>query len=220
MKDFANLLLDALQTFGFLKRKARNGPIDSVAGLCEFIRTRSAFTAQKSMYGYIQTRMGLQYPIMFQDKDFVQSMNIAKMHIFAACLSDLAIYAVAESTAGQQLADEGRAAQALACYRDAIAQNQDHAPSATWAEDAVAEFATRLDGTDWARGALLPENFTRSPKALVKWAPIAPELKRHDVEIVENSIRFEWIAIRDDFRNRVDRAAIAAEIGRGIAASG
>ena len=120
------------------------------------------------MYGYIQTRMGLQYPIMFQDKDFVQSMNIAKMHIFAACLSDLAIYAVAEATAEQLLADQSRTAQALACYRAAIEENREHAPTETWAEDAVAEFAARLEGTDWGRGARMPENFRLSLRELAK----------------------------------------------------
>lgn len=214
MKQFAARLLDALQTFGFFRRKARNGPIDTVAALCEFIRTRSSFVAQKTMYGYIQTRMGLQYPIMFQDKDFVQSMNIAKMHIFAACLSDLAIFAVAEATADQPLDDDARAHEALACYRHAVRENREHAPSATWADDAIAEFTARLEGTDWHRGARMSENFTRSPLALVKWSPIAPELKRHDSEIVENSIRYEWIAIRDDLRRRVDSRAIAAAIAR------
>jgi hypothetical protein len=212
MKTLTVTLLDALKTFGFLRRKPRSGPIDGVPGLRDFIRTRAAFVAQKTMYGYIQTRMGMQYPVMFQDADFVRSMKISKMHIFAACLSDLTIYGVAEATAEQPLTDAERAALALDCYRQGIEENLEHAPSASWADDAVREFEERLGGTDWRRGARMPENFTRSPRALVKWAPIAPDLKRHDTEIVENSIRYEWIAVRDDLRRRADRRAIAAEV--------
>ena len=210
MKAFAKSILEALQTFGFLKRRTPEGPVDSVAALSRFIRTRAAFVAQKTMYGYIQTRMGLQYPIMFQDKNFVQSMNIAKMHIFAACLSDLAIFAVAEATAGSRVSNDQRDSLALTCFREAIAANLEHAPSDTWTQEAIEAFALRLKDTDWLVSARQAENFTRSTAALVKWAPIAPELKRHDAESVENSIRFEWIAIRDDLRNRVDADAFAS----------
>jgi hypothetical protein len=61
---------------------------------------------------------------------------------------------------------------------------------------------------------LMPENFTRSPLALVRWAPIAPQLKRHDTEIVENSIKFTWLSVREDFRRRLDRDAIASDVTR------
>lgn len=207
MKALFNNLRDALQTFGFLKRRVPEGPLDSVAELCNFVETRSAFVAQKTMYGYIQTRMGMQYPVMFQDKDFVQSMNIAKMHIFASCLADLTIFAVAEATSRSAMKDDERAALAAHCYRKAIEAQEAHAPSATWAEDAMLDFSDRLRGAGWDGMALSAENFRRSPLALIKWSPIAPELKKHDAEIVENSMRFAWIEVREDFRRRIDREA-------------
>ena len=35
--------------------------------------------------------------------------------------------------------------------------------------------------------------------ALVEWAPVAPELKDRDTEIGENSRRFRWKAVREQF---------------------
>ena len=188
--------------------------IATVADLREFAATRAAFVSQKTLYGYVQTRMGMEYAKAFQEKIFAQSLNIAKMHVFAACLSDLVIYAVAEALAGARFDDETRCAVARHCFRSAIDENITFAPTLHWASDAIGEFDARLADTIWDIGALRPENFTRSPLALVRWAPIAPELKRHDTEIVENSIKFTWLGIREDYRRRLDRDAIAGDVTR------
>lgn len=186
--------------------------ISTIAGLSEFAATRAAFVSQKTLYGYVQTRMGMEYSKAFQEKVFAQSLNIAKMHVFAACLSDLVIYAVAEALAGARVDDETRCAVARHCFRSAIDENRGSAPTLHWATDAIEEFDARLADTIWNAGALMPENFTRSPLALVRWAPIAPQLKRHDTEIVENSIKFAWLGVREELRRRLDRDAIARDV--------
>lgn len=190
------------------------GRISTIADLREFASTRAAFVSQKTLYGYVQTRMGMEYSKAFQEKVFAESLNIAKMHVFAACLSDLVIYAVAEALAGASFDDETRCAVARHCFRSAINENMKSAPTLHWASDAIEEFDARLVDTIWNAGALMPDNFTRSPLALVRWAPIAPELKRHDTEIVENSIKFTWLNVREDFRRRLDRDAIANDVTR------
>lgn len=199
---------------GILGDRASAGRISSVAGVREFASTRAAFVCQKTLYGYVQTRMGMEYSKAFQEKVFAQSLNIAKMHVFAACLSDLVVYTVAEALAGARFDDDTRRAVAQHCFRSAIHENMSFAPTLHWASDAIEEFETRLVDTIWNASALAPETFTRSPLALVRWAPIAPELKRHDTEIVENSIKFTWLGIREDFRRRIDRDAIATDVCR------
>lgn len=199
---------------GILGGRPSASRISTVADLREFASTRAAFVAQKTLYGYVQTRMGMEYAKGFQEKAFATSLNIAKMHVFAACLSDLVIYAVAEALADSRFGDESRCAVARHCYRSAIDENAKFAPTLHWASDAIAEFDARLADTIWDAGALMPENFTRSPLALVRWAPIAPELKRHDTEIVENSIKFKWLGVREDFRRRLDRDMVASDVTR------
>ena len=54
--------------------------------------------------------------------------------------------------------------------------------------------------------------FTESPDALVKWAPIADELKQLDEEIVRNSVRFRWQEVRRDLRARLDAQALVASL--------
>jgi hypothetical protein len=199
---------------GILGDRVSTGRISTVADMREFTATRAAFVSQKTLYGYVQTRMGMEYSKAFQEKVFAQSLNIAKMHVFAACLSDLVIYAVAEALADARFDDETRCAVARHCFRSAIDENVKFAPTLHWASDAIGEFDARLVDTIWDIGALMPENFTRSPLALVRWSPIAPELKRHDTEIVENSIKFTWLGVREDYRRRLDRDAIASDVTR------
>ncbi|NNJ77184.1 MAG: hypothetical protein HKP56_18735, partial [Anderseniella sp.] len=79
-------------------------------------------------------------------------------------------------------------------------------------DQVIAEFDRRLEGTDWNFGALLPANFTRSPAALLRWAPIAERYKKFDAEIVENSLRFAWVDIREQFARRLDADAIARDV--------
>lgn len=200
-----------LSTIGIHTNRLYAGKISTVAQLGDFIATRAAFVSQKTLYGYVQTRMGMEYARNFQDDVFLASLNIAKMHVFAACLSDLTIYTVAEALAGIRTSHETSRAIARHCFRSAIEENMKFAPTKRWAPDAISEFEERLKDTIWEFGALKPENFTRSPRALVRWSPIAPELKQHDTEIVENSIKFAWLDVREDFRRRVDRQAIASE---------
>jgi hypothetical protein len=186
-------------------------PIDSVAKLRNFVGTHSAYVAQKTLYGYVKARMGTRYPRMFEDDAIIASIDIAKQQVFAACLSDLTIYAVATALHDQPVGDAARRELSQRCYQAALHEH-DVKPSERWsAQDCIAEFERRIDGTDWRFGARQPENFTHSPGALVRWAPIADELKRFDTEIVENSIKFAWREVREQFRNRIDGNAVCAD---------
>ena len=187
------------------------GPIDSVSALCDFVSTRSAFIAQKTLYGYLKTRMGTRYPSVFEDNVFSTSIKLATQHVFAACLSDLTIFAVAKATEGHSMDDGERVKFAQRCYEAGMAANAEAAPIQFAPRDCIHAFAARLRDTDWGFGALRRENFTRSPAALVHWAPIAPELKDHDEQIVHNSIRFAWREIRVDFDSRLEAESILTD---------
>ncbi len=187
------------------------GPVDSVAALEAFVSTRAAFVAQKTLYGYVKTRMGTRYVAMFENKDMVASLNIAKMYVYAACLSDLSIYAVATVGFGHSIPNDWSVALARRCYLGGLRDNSAEAPAEFSAQDCIAAFDRRLSETDWQRGARQPENFTQSPAALVRWAPIADALKMNDTEIVENSVKFSWRDIREQFNKRLDAAAVVAD---------
>jgi hypothetical protein len=55
--------------------------------------------------------------------------------------------------------------------------------------------------------------FTESPKSVIKWAPIADEMKRLDEEIVLNSVRFHWQEIRRAFAAHIDAQGVLERLG-------
>ncbi|MGQ2902769.1 MAG: hypothetical protein ACT6RL_12810 [Neoaquamicrobium sediminum] len=215
MKDFAKQISEAI---GWLRDAASKltlrrdrAPIATVARVDHFARTRAALITQKKLYGYLKERIGTRYPKMFDDELFAQSINVAKMHVFAASLSDMTIYAVAQVSADGRLEGVDRREWALACYRAGLADNADQMTDAHDAESWVGAFIQRIEATLWENVAIGGRAFTESPKALIKWAPIADELKMRDREIVENSIRFAWNEVIRDFRARLDADAAAAD---------
>jgi hypothetical protein len=206
------------KAFGFWRQAAvlfgkwgDTAPIDSVATLEDFVATRSAYVAQKTLYGYVKTRMGTRYPVMFEDANIVASLNIARAHVFAACLSDLTLYTVVAAL--PDAANDDRAALARHCYAQALRQNIGAAPAEFSSDAAIDEFGQRLVEIDWHL-ARQPEIFNRSPRALVKWAPIAEKLKKLDSEVVENSVKFAWRDVREQFNKRLAAGAVGADWAR------
>ncbi len=185
-----------------------NGPIDNLEELERFVTTRAAFIAQKTMYGYIKTRMGTKYPEMFRDDAIIVGVNLAKMHMFAACLSDLTIFASAVALDSRDINDAVRRTVALRFYRHGIAENPDDSVEKFSPDEAIAAFETRLTGVEWSGRAMTRDIFTEGPKALMKWAPVAENLKKLDVEPAQNSVRFAWNNIRANLRKRLDAEAI------------
>lgn len=207
----ARFLRDFAARFAY---RRDNAPIGTVDDLQHFVTSRSAFVAQHKLYGYLKARMGTRYPPMFEDDIFIQSVNVAKMHVFAACLSDLTVHAVARSTAGSELdhAERGRFAEAL--YDGGIAEFATDAAVEGDRTNWRTEFGKRLDKVNWENLAAGGDAFTESPAALVRWAPIADELKKYDVEIVRNSVRYAWNEVIRSLRRRLDAVAIQAELRR------
>jgi len=194
-----------------LRTRSETAPIDSVAKLSEFVATRSAYVAQKTLYGYVKTRMGARYPAMFEDKNIIASLNIAKVQMFAACLSDLTVYAVATALHESDMSSDTCIALARQCYVDGLRRNTGGAPEQFSRQDCIDQFERRLGLTDWLELGRQPETFNCSPSALVRWAPIEEKLKRLDREVIENSVKFGWRDIRDQFRKRLDAAAVCAD---------
>ena len=66
----------------------------------------------------------------------------------------------------------------------------------------------RLSRCDWHALDDDESEFTASPEALVRHAPIIPELMALDEEIVRNSVRFRWQEIRRELRATLDADAV------------
>ena len=66
--------------------------IKSLDQVMNFIQEQSAQVSQMTLYGYLKTRMGAKHILMFEDKNFLNSINIAKWHIYSASLVDCTFF--------------------------------------------------------------------------------------------------------------------------------
>ena len=53
--------------------------INTKKDLKNFIQERSAHVTQTTLYGYIKTRIGTRYAMMFEDEIFSKSINLARL---------------------------------------------------------------------------------------------------------------------------------------------
>ena len=189
---------------------SRRSPVADPRALREFIDTRSTYVAQYSLYGYLRTRAGTRYPELFSNDKFVVSINIAKWHIWLACLSDLSVYAGGLVSSRAQ-APPQRVGALMTASADAILLNAGSPAEAGAEFDAHADrVRARLALCSWAAVPDDETPFVESPAALVHWAPVVESLKELDDEIVRNSVRFRWQEIRRELRRDLDAAAVLA----------
>ena len=88
LEDFKVYLLALFKAF-IPKKKIKN-----ISDLKEFIQKKSAWVSQVTLYGYLKTRMGAKYVLMFEDEIFLGSINKAKWNIYSTALQDLTFYTI------------------------------------------------------------------------------------------------------------------------------
>jgi hypothetical protein len=192
--------------------RRRVEPVTDPASLRRFVETRSSYIAQTSLYGYLRTRAGMRYPELFHDDPFVVSINIAKWHMWLACLSDLSVYA-------GTLLERGKSDPGVDVGPFMVAMVEAILQDTGVPEEADQEFPlhaervlARLRQHDWSSPTEDAGLFSESPRALVRYAPIVEELKRLDDEIVTNSVRFHWHEVRRELRHQLDAEAVLAAL--------
>jgi hypothetical protein len=192
------------------RRAGRARPIIDQDGLAEFVRTRAAHVAQTALYGYLRARAGTRFPELFSNDAFVSSINIAKWHVWLACVSDLAVYA-----GGLVRRDAHAHGPQIAGLMQGVVElllRENGAPGEAGGdyEAHASHVRSRIAMCDW--GAVPDDEtaFSQSPDALVQWAPIVDELKQLDEEIVRNSVRFRWREVREELRRLIDAETLVA----------
>ncbi len=185
-------------------------PITSVAAFIPYAEKQAAYVSQVTLYGYIKTRAGTQWPKLFENQTYLVSMKIARWHIFGAAVADLAIYFAALLVKRGVI--NGDDAESISSHIiTAILGNYDQDDISKADFDAMlAAGLKRCQFADWAFFAEGGNAFKASADALIKWTPIADELKDQDEEIVRNSIHIKWINVRRDIIETLVADAVAA----------
>jgi hypothetical protein len=194
-----------------LKERLFPPPLDSVEALGRFVGQRSAFVAQTSLFGYLQTRMGTSFPRYFEDESFAASIKASAVRLFASCASDLTIHAVSVAGQGGRLDAAASAELARHVYRAALRTGVDAADAWLLPADAAAAFDARAARTVWPAAVTGDAAFSGSIADLVRFAPVIDEYKRLDGAIVRNSIRLRWREVRQQLQRRLDAEAVSAD---------
>tara|TARA_B100000780_G_scaffold111452_1_gene78009 strand:- start:1894 stop:2523 length:630 start_codon:yes stop_codon:yes gene_type:complete len=197
LKNIINTLED-MRNYIFPIKKITNKfrSINSKKDLKNFIQERSAHVTQTTLYGYIKTRIGSRYAMMFEDEVFLKSINLAKWNIYMAALTDCTFYVFSYLIDKKNLNQN----DALEVFVEIIEHEKSNGLEYKLFEDAKLEFNQKLKVIDWKN--YHQENpFKNSGLSLLKWSPIAENLKNFDKEIVLNSIKLKWNLVENEFKD-------------------
>lgn len=208
-REGARELLGQFRSYFGLGSKVRPEPITDPDALRAFVSSRASFIAQTSLYGYLRTRAGQRYPDLFENDPFLVSINLAKWHMYLACLSDLSVYAGAMVARRTSLSVEQVRELMLTLYDQTLAETGHPADADAEFPEHAQRVRARIALTDWPRVPDDEDCFQASPDALVRWAPVVKEFMELDESIVRNSVRFHWQEVRRDLRQFLDAESVA-----------
>ena len=179
----------------FLKYFKKTKKIENYSDLKEFIQKKSAWVSQVTLYGYLKTRMGAKYVLMFEDEIFLGSINKAKWNIYVVALQDLIFYTISYLKNERNLHDIEKSKD---IYFEILEEELNNSIPKEIFEKAKKEFSERYEKINWTDYyKLLP--FNSSALALYNWSPIAEELKTLDKKIVLNSMILKWDNVKKEF---------------------
>ena len=177
-----------------ITNKFRN--INSKEDLRNFIQERSAHVTQTTLYGYIKTRIGSRYAMMFEDEVFLKSINLAKWNIYMTALSDCTFYVFSYLIDKKNLKQN----DALDIFIEIIENERNNGLEDEIFEKTKLAFSQKLKEINW-KLYHQDDPFKNSGLSLLKWSPIAENLKVFDKEIVLNSIKLKWNLVENEFKD-------------------
>ena len=168
--------------------------------------------SQVTLYGYVKTRAGTQWPKLFNNETYLISLKKLRVGIFLGPVL-LQLYLSLRVSMLQAVLTAAQAEKAAILITDRILSqiDQNDVQNEVFVEMAH-RASQRAKMADWSVLAEGPNAFQSSSDALMKWAPTADEFKVLDEEIVCNSIHLRWINIRRDVLETLVMDTITAEI--------
>ena len=195
LKSIINTLKD-VRNYVFPTNRITNKfkGINSLDALENFIQERSAHVTQTTLYGYIKTRIGSRYALMFEDEVFSKSINIAKWNIYVKSLADCTFYTFSYLIDKKNLKKN----ESKKIFISILEKEKNNGLSIKILEEALNDFRSRLKLINW-NNHHKEKPFSQSGLALYNWSPIAENLKKLDKEIVLNSINLKWNLVENEF---------------------
>ena len=190
LKDFEKYLFPIKRIFSKYRQ------IKTVDQVKTFIQEQSAQVTQMTLYGYLKTRMGAKHVIMFEDKDFLRSINIAKWQIYGISLIDCTFFCFSFLYKEKNFLKTDQANQ---IFFEILNTEKAGGMDIEAYDNSTKEFNLRFPEVNWDT-YYINNPFQKSSRALYDWAPVADELKKLDKQIVLNSMILKWNNIQKDFK--------------------
>ena len=175
-------------------------PLTKRSELVEFIHRNASFVSQVTLLTYIKARAGTQYPKLFENTEYLESIEIARSHLYPSCVADLAFFVINEHC----LKDlKGKTAHII--LFNLVDEVFSFAKCDKNIFKDLDEMKIRCEEQLKAikSDAINHKLFKLSSDTFFRWAPMAEEFKKEDEEIMRNSIHFRWIEVRRELRERI-----------------
>ncbi len=187
------------------------------AQLGDFLDSQAAFIAQKCVVEYCRARAGLLSRPLFEERAFLDALEVGRWEAFAAVLGDLVLLVEGRL---RRLAGSGAGAApwlpgslvALAMARLGAHPPPRHRPDG-WAGEAGI-LADRLERA--RREPPLPAHRIAlgSAPRVFGALPIHPRLRAPDAELVTNNLRINLCGAAEQLDRRAELPALLADLGR------
>tara|TARA_B100000408_G_scaffold87191_1_gene66761 strand:- start:9 stop:635 length:627 start_codon:yes stop_codon:yes gene_type:complete len=185
--------------FALFKAIIPKKKIKNIDDLTSFIQKKSAWVSQVTLFNYLKTRMGLKYVTLFDDEQFLSSINKAKWNIYSIALQDLIFYTLSYLNVFHNYQETIKAKD---IYEEILHNEMQNGMPQEVISIGKEKFNERLQKVDW-KNYYNSWPFNESALALYEWAPIADELKTLDRKIVLNSMILKWDNIKDEFQKLI-----------------
>jgi hypothetical protein len=191
----------------------RPAPIETAAGLVDFLDANAAYVAQRCLFEYARALAGYGWQPLMEEDGFRTAMEQSRWRAYPIGLA-----LVAEVVEGQlRLVIPGTAPAVLAAIeRAATAALARHQPPPliepeTW-RTAAARLAREIRALQ--SGPPLPVKDIAKPVAeeMLSLVPIHPRLRGRDPYMVQNNLTVSLLKVHGDFAARADRGRLLAEL--------
>ena len=191
-----NKIIKILQYLGLRKKE----PITDIENLLKFIHSSCSFVSQVSLITYIKARAGTQYPKLFENSEYLESIDIARSNIYGSSVVDF-IYYIFKEYFNEILNQQNLILLSQSLLKDVFILADKEEIKLKNLKKIQKKSIEELN--ELFLKAADHKIFNMSSNAFVKWAPMIEDYKKEDEEIMRNSIHFRWIEIRREVRSRI-----------------
>jgi hypothetical protein len=204
--------VDDAKTMGLLDWFRRPPPIVDRASLADFLDTRAAFLAQKSIWDYARGRSGPYFSMIVKEQAFLEGVEVARWKNYPFGLS-----IVAEMIHGVLLPFAGPPAPLAASLCAVALDVFDRYPvpaalgEAEW-KNARAELATRCQQIGLHPPKAVKDIPVPFAQVFFDNMPIHERLRENDFELIRNQLLINLVSMHRDFTRYANLSAVAAAL--------